>query len=116
MTTEYQRGDVVEASDPFDDDKPSRPFVIVNTGAHPFHGEQYVAMTLTTRSWYDETIALSSEDFVEGGLPKRSFVVPWGISSPQHTDIETYLGRLSTAAVDAAVREMVAYVLEDPDL
>ena len=46
----YERGDVVEASDPFTEEKPSRPFVIINTEAHPFHGEQYVAVTLTTRT------------------------------------------------------------------
>ncbi|WP_226039630.1 hypothetical protein [Natrinema sp. DC36] len=46
----YERGDVVEAGDPFNEEKPSRPFVIVSTTAHPFDGEQYIAVTLTTRT------------------------------------------------------------------
>lgn len=60
----------------FNEEKPSRPFAIVNTGSHPFDGEQYVAPTLTTRTWYDETVPLTEDDFLEGGLPNRSFLVP----------------------------------------
>ena len=71
----HERGDVVEASDPFDGDG-GRPFLVVNTDAHPFHGEQYVAVTLTTRTWYDGTIAVTGADFVEGGVPTDSYVVP----------------------------------------
>lgn len=44
----YERGDVVEASDPFTDANTSRPFLVLRTVDHPFHGEQYVAVTLTT--------------------------------------------------------------------
>lgn len=112
MNVEYERGDVVEAGDPFDEEKPSRPFVIVNTPAHPFHGEQYIALTLTTRTWYEETIPIADEDFVDGHLPKESFIVPWGISSPQRADIRTYLGRLSTERVDSAVEKSLKYVFE----
>ena len=115
MNVEYERGDVVEASDPFDDGKASRPFVIVNTADHPFSGDQYIAFALTTRTWYDETISLSDEDFVDRTLPKDSFIVPWGISSPQKEEIETYLGRLSSGTVDEAVRAMVEYVFKDEE-
>jgi len=110
MSVEYERGDVVEATDPFGERSASRPFVIVSTADHPFHGDQYVALTLTTKTWYDETIPLAEEDFVEGGLPRESFVVPWGVGSPQQTDIETYLGRLAAQTVDRAVEQMTGYV------
>jgi len=40
--TEYERGDVIEAGDPFTQEPASRPFVIINTESHPFDGEQYV--------------------------------------------------------------------------
>ena len=88
-----ERGDVVEAGDPFDESKPTRPFVIVNTEAHPFDGEQYVALTLTTRTWYEETIPLTDEDVLEGGMPKRSYLVPWGVVSLADEDILERFGR-----------------------
>ncbi|ELY68694.1 hypothetical protein [Natrinema versiforme] len=72
----YERGDVVEAGDPFNEEKPSRPFAIVNTTAHPFDGEQYIAVTLATRTWYEETVPVTENDFLDGGLPKRSSLVP----------------------------------------
>lgn len=112
MRVEYKRGDVVEAVDVFNEGQSSRPFVIVNTTDHPFHGEQYVALTLTTRTWYEETIPVSSEDFVDGGLPRKSFIVPWGVTSPQQSDIETYLGRVSSVVVDDAVRALFDYLFE----
>ena len=109
MTT-YERGDVVEASDPFTDINPSRPFLIVNTDAHPFHGDQYVAVTLTTRTWYDETISLDEDDFVEGGVPEESSIVPWGVVSPAHEDIVDWFGRTTPETVDRTVEQLVGYL------
>lgn len=110
MNPEYEPKDVVEATDPFKPGGVSRPFVVINTADHPFHGEQYIALTLTTKTWHDETIPLTEEDFVDGTVPKKSFVVPWSINSLQDTDIETYLGRLSTSPVVEAVRTSIDYL------
>lgn len=47
---ELERGHVVLAPDPFGvDDDATRPWVVVNNERHPFDGQQYVAMALTTR-------------------------------------------------------------------
>lgn len=110
MNVEYEARDVVQASDPFKPGSVSRPFVVVNTADHPFHGEQYIALTLTTKTWHDETIPLTEDDFVDGVLPKQSFVVPWSLNSLQDSDIETYLGRLSASPVDEAVRASTDYL------
>jgi hypothetical protein len=109
MTT-YERGDIVEASDPFRDDNPSRPFCLISTAEHPFHGEQYVTLTLTTKSWYDETIPVDADDFSEGSVPEKSALVPWGIVSPAHGDITNWFGRLEQPVVDAAVEQLVGYL------
>lgn len=106
----YERGDVVEASDPFTEAKPSRPFLIANTATHPFHGEQYVAITLTTKAWYDETIPLSADDFREGGVPEESAIVPWGVVSPGHEDIVDWFGRVEPDPVNRAVEQLTGYL------
>lgn len=108
----YERGDVVEAGDPFDEEKPSRPFAIVSTSAHPFDGEQYVAVTLTTRTWYDETIPLGEDDFLEGGLPKQSYLVPWGVVSLSHDDILDWFGRVEREPLEETVDRLVGYLRE----
>lgn len=105
----YGRGAVVEAADPFDGDA-GRPFLIVNTEAHPFHGEQYVAATLTTRTWYDGTVPLSADDFADGGVPADSFVVPWGVASPGDEDITRQFGRVRADVVEEEVDELIAYL------
>lgn len=84
--------------------------MIVNTDAHPFHGEQYLAMTLTTRTWYDGTIPLDDEDFVDGGVPEDSFVVLWGVASPGTADVTDRFGRTESATVDEAVEALTSYL------
>ncbi len=47
----FERGDVVYGDDPFKTDEAARPWLVVsNHEGRPFHGEQYLALTLTTRS------------------------------------------------------------------
>lgn len=110
--TAYERGDVVEVSDPFDPDHATRPYVIVSTDAHPFHGEQYVAVTLTTRTWYEDRIPIDEEDFIDGGVPEQSSIVPWGISSPGHEDISDWFGRLRPGTVDRTVDALTQFLTE----
>jgi hypothetical protein len=85
----YERSDVVEAGDPFTETKLTRPFLVINTDAHPFDGEQYIAVTLTTRTWYEDAIPLTGADFAEGDVPAESSVVPWGLPPPITTTSAT---------------------------
>lgn len=108
----YNRGDVVEAGDPFTDANTSRPFLIISTDEHPFHGDQYVAVTLTTKTWYDETIGLEDTDFVKGAVPERSSIVPWGVASLGHDDVTDWFGRIDGEVVDHAVEALTGYLRE----
>lgn len=106
---DLNRGEVVAVADPFDGET-ERPFVVVNTDAHPFHGEQYVALTLTTRTWYEGTIPLSDDDFADGGVPEDSSIVPWGVASPGVADVGERFGRLTSGTVDDAVDALTTYL------
>jgi mRNA interferase MazF len=106
----YERGDVVEAGDPFTDANTSRPFLVVSTDDHPFHGDQYVAVTLTTKTWYDDTIGLEDADFLAGGVPDRSSIVPWGVASPAQDDVTDWFGRIDEDVVDRTVDELIEYL------
>jgi mRNA-degrading endonuclease toxin of MazEF toxin-antitoxin module len=47
----FDRGDVVYGDDPFKRDEDARPWLILsNHEGRPFHGEQYIALTLTSKS------------------------------------------------------------------
>lgn len=108
--TRYQRGDIVEVGDPFTAGDATRPFLVVNTDSHPFHEEQYIAVALTTRTWYDETMPLSETDFVDGGVPEDSSIVPWGVTSPATDDVTDWFGRVEQPVVDEAVKQLVGYL------
>jgi mRNA interferase MazF len=58
----FERGDVVFGADPFKGDEAARPWLILsNFEGRPFHGDQYMALTLTTKSWMDGLVEIPKE-------------------------------------------------------
>jgi len=104
-----QRGDVVLAADAFKEDS-ERPWLVVNNRSHPFDGEQYVVMALTTRTWYDERVPLKEDDFAEGIAPRESSVVPHAVTSLQPHLMTDYICRVTEERVDEAVDELFEYL------
>lgn len=108
----YQRGDVVFGYDPFNDREAPRPWLIISNDRHPFQGEQYIAATITSKSYHDGFMPLASDDWVRGGMPANSSVVPWGIASPNHDDLDhdRYQGKIRDDTVDAVAQELTTYL------
>lgn len=78
----YEVGDVVWTVDPFKlgHDR-SRLFAIICTQTHPFEGEQFIGMTVTTT---DHLVAHPLEDhhWEIGGTPEQSYILPLSIHTP----------------------------------
>ena len=53
--------------------------IVSNHAGKPFHGDQYIALTLTTKSWLDGLVEIDPDDWVHGGTPWDSRIVPWGV-------------------------------------
>lgn len=104
----FERGDVVYGGDPFKNEGDARPWVILsNHEGRPFHGEQYIALTLTTRSWMDGLIEIPEESWIRGGTPAKSRIVPWGVQSIDWEDIDFWQGRLESDLVEEAVAALI---------
>ena len=104
----FERGDVVYGDDPFTSGETARPWLILsNHEGRPFHGEQYIALTLTTKSWLDGLIEIPSESWLRGGTPDESRIVPWGVQSLDREDIDYWQGRLTSDLVDEAVAALI---------
>lgn len=106
------RGDVVWSDDPFKDGTTGRPWLVLNDETHPFGDEQHMAVALST-SGHDAAIPIREADWIDGGTPKRSSVLPWAIHSPQRADVTHRQGRLNAAIVARTVEQLLAYI--DPD-
>ena len=108
-TPVYQPRDVVYGSDPFKQGEAGRPWLVVsNFPDRPFHGDQYVALTLTTKSWMDGLIDVQEDDWVRGGTPEPSRIVPWGVQSLGVEEIDHWQGRIAQAPFEEAVDALVA--------
>lgn len=104
----FERGDVVYGEDPFKGEEAARPWLILsNHRNRPFHGEQYIALTLTTKTWMEGLIEIPEASWIRGGTPADSRIVPWGVQSLNHEDIDFWQGRLDSELVDNAVTILV---------
>lgn len=104
----FERGDVVFGDDRFKGEEATRPWLILsNFEGRPFHGDQYIALTLTTKSWMDGLVDIPAESWLRGGTPRESRIVPWGVQSLDSEDIDTWQGRLDEAVVKEAVAALV---------
>lgn len=107
----WGRGDVVVAIDPFKEDETTgRPFLIINRTETPFHGEQYIALSLTTRTWHNERIPLTDEQWSEGGAPESSSIMPWSVNSVKREWIDFRQGTLYEDIVDRAVTQLMDHI------
>ncbi|MFD1685041.1 type II toxin-antitoxin system PemK/MazF family toxin [Halobellus litoreus] len=104
----FERGDVVYGADPFKEGGAARPWLVLsNHEGRPFHGDQYIALTLTSKSWMDGLLDVPEESWLRGGTPDESRVVPWGVQSIDREDIDFWQGRLEPDLVDEAVAALV---------
>jgi mRNA-degrading endonuclease toxin of MazEF toxin-antitoxin module len=104
----FERGDGVYGDDPFKDEEDARPWLILsNHEGRPFYGDQYIALTLTTKSWLDGLIEIPEESWIRGGTPDDSSIAPWGVQSIDREDIDFWQGRLDAELVDTAVTALV---------
>ncbi|PSQ46901.1 growth inhibitor [Halobacteriales archaeon SW_6_65_15] len=107
----WEHGDVVVAIDPFkDDDTAGRPFLVISDSETPFHGEQYIALSLTTRTWHDKRIPLEDEHWTAGGAPKSSSIMPWSVNTIKNEWIDYRQGALREDVVEQAVAHVVEYI------
>lgn len=107
----YEPGDVVYGADPYKGEEAGRPWLIIsNHEGKPFHGDQYIGLSLTTRTWMDGLIEIDAQEWVEGGTPRESRIVPWAVQSISSSDIDYWQGRLSEQRVTEAVELLVDYI------
>ena len=55
----------------------------------------------------DGLIDIPGESWLHGGTPDESRIVPWGVQSIDHEDIDFWQGRLADGVVDSATTALV---------
>lgn len=107
----YEPGDVAYGEDPFKHNDAARPWLIIsNHEGKPFHGDQYIALTLTTQSWMDGLIEIPETAWQTGGTPEQSRIVPWSVQSFNSDDFDYWQGRLENTLVDQAIEALIDYI------
>ena len=108
---DLKRRHVVLAPDPFKpDDDTTRPWVVVNNESHPFDKQQYVAMGLTTQTWYDERIPLDADEYRYRKAPRESSIIPHAVASLEPALMTGYVCRVHDAPLNRAVETLVEHL------
>ena len=103
------RGDVVRSADPFKQGTDrQRPWLVVSTDSHPFDGEQYIAVAISTKE-YDASIPITPDCWTVGGVPRDSFVSPWAVHSPRSEDFVAWQGTLTDTFVRRVIEIVESY-------
>ena len=102
----YRRGSVVVAADPFGN-APRRPYLVVSDETHPFAGEPYIAIGISTNE-YGESIPLANA-FVEGTLHPESFVAPWAVVSLREAHVDRAVALVTESVTETAVCRMAGF-------
>lgn len=105
MANALRRGAVVEYPALFAFESYPRPYLVISGDAHPFYGEEYVSLAVTTTAW-EAALSIPDDAWVRGGLPKPSFIKPWQPSLLKHDDVIDAFGVVDTALVDRAVERL----------
>lgn len=107
--TAHRRGEVVWYPALFADY--DRPFLLVSSDRHPFHGEEYVGLSITT----SETIGslqIEPDAWGIGGLPEPSYIKPWNPAIIKDDMIRAVAGAVRSSIVDDAVSELMVICSE----
>jgi mRNA interferase MazF len=109
----FERDDVVYGDDPFKGERDARPWIILsNHEGRPFHGDQYIALTLTSKSWMDGLIDIPGESWLRGGIPDESRIVLWGVQSIVREDIDFWQGRLDSDLWESLIVAIIVDLLD----
>jgi mRNA interferase MazF len=73
----YEPGDVVYGVDPYKGTEAARPWLVIsNHEGRPFYGDQYITLALTTKTWMNGLLDIDRDEWVHGGTPADSRIVP----------------------------------------
>ena len=104
------RGTVLWASDPFKPDSGAeRPLVVLSDDTHPFHGEQWIAVAVSTTA-RRRALELTEDDWTAGSLPQRSYAYPWAVLSPRLEQADYVLGNTADEFVNELTDEVQGYI------
>jgi mRNA interferase MazF len=105
----FQRADVVKHPAPFKNPPTDRFFVIINDSSHPFHGQEYAVVALTSKQ-RPETIEITPSDWRFGGPSGNSYASPWYVLTIKHADITNAQGSVTASMADTIASETASYL------
>jgi mRNA-degrading endonuclease toxin of MazEF toxin-antitoxin module len=104
----FPQGAIVIAEDPFGK-TPKRPYLILSNDQHPFYGQEYVAVGITTTG-RTEAVKLTTNRVETGRLPRTSYISPWSVLTLKDWMISTQPAKATDATVDTVRQELEAYL------
>lgn len=105
----FQRADVVKHPAPFKNPPKKRYFAILSDNSHPFHGQEYAVVALTSKQRPD-AIEIKNSDWRFGKPPGDSYASPWYVFTIKHSDILGPQGSITDSKADEIAAETASFL------
>jgi mRNA-degrading endonuclease toxin of MazEF toxin-antitoxin module len=106
---ELERGDIVWATDPLSDK--GRPMLVLGAPRLPTHGVQLITVLITTKTYHEEAITHTDDDYAGDVLGERSHVLPWALATVNSAiDVEHYLTSLVDHRTEDVANQVINYI------
>lgn len=108
----FVQGAVVISDDQFNG-AGKRPYVIISNSSNPFHGQQYIAVPMTTRA-PDSGIEVPEREWVRDSPDKTPcHVSPWSPVTLQAEKIYQSVGEVSDKIIERIYAHTIQYMSPD---
>ena len=107
-TTRYRRGDIVLVPFPFTDlsSTKKRPALVVSPDRFNAHAQDVVLVAITSQPADSHVVALDEHDYVDGKLPRTSFVKVSKLFTTHPTLVLKKVCAIKPARLDAVLQEL----------
>ncbi|SEP26719.1 PemK-like, MazF-like toxin of type II toxin-antitoxin system [Halogranum amylolyticum] len=105
-----EQGAIIWAVDPFKDNGEGRPWLVIGNSEAPFHGEQYICLALTSKTYHDEALPLREDDYDDAPLSMQSHIMPWSVATIERKDIERYVTAVGRHPLEKALERLGRYI------
>ncbi|MFB6283849.1 MAG: hypothetical protein ABEK59_07950 [Halobacteria archaeon] len=105
----YQRGDAVWYPAPFKNPPKKRLFLILSDSIHPFHGDEYSVVGMTTTN-HSKAVEVTQNDWLSGFPGDKGYASPWYIFTIKHSKIDSPQGSLTNSKTTEIANEVAQII------
>lgn len=110
---EIENGDIVWVNDLYKEGNSGRPALVVGNTEMPDHGQQFVAVNLSSRTYHAHSVEIDAADYAGDALPLETHALPWVFQSLSREHLQSYITCLTAEKLEEITEAARSYIGAD---